>query len=137
MGGIIWIGVGFAALKTPSIFWNSLFFSLTGGALVVAVLLAAYHEGKSRAFWLGFAVLGWGHFLLAFWGNEVPFLLTDYALKYVQERVIGLQESTRGGGFLDLDGICRQIALSMITLLIAFIGGHATARIFAARGGPT
>src|SRR4051794_10105604 len=92
MGGILWIGVGLAALKIPSIFWNSLVFSVTGGALAVAVLLAAHHEAERREYWLGFAVLGWGHFLLAFWGNEVPFLLTDYALKWLQERVIGLQE---------------------------------------------
>jgi hypothetical protein len=135
MGGIAWVGVGLAALKTPSIFWNSLCFSMTGGALVVAILLFVYHEGRSRAFWIGFAVLGWGHFLLAFSGEEVPFLLTEYALKYVQEQVIGLQEPMSGGGFLDIDGIRRQIALSMVTLLIAFIGGHATARIFAARDG--
>jgi hypothetical protein len=134
MGGIIFLGVSLAALKNPSIFWNSLFFSVTGGTLVVSILCAAYREGKERTFWLGFAVLGWGHFLLAFWGNEVPYLLTDYALKSLQE-VIGLRESM-GGGTLDLDGISRQIALSIVTLVVAFLGGHITARIFAARVAP-
>jgi hypothetical protein len=133
MIGIIFFGVSLAALKDSSIFWNSLFFSMTGGMLVVSILFAVYQEERERAFWLGFAVLGWGHFLLAFWGNEVPFLLTDYALKSLQEQVIGLRESTNGGGVLDLDGISRQIALSIVTLVIAFLGGHVTARIVAAR----
>lgn len=133
MGGIVFIAVSVTALKDPSIFWNSLFFTVTGGTLVLSILCTAFQRGPRRAYWVGFAVLGWGHFLLAFWGNEVPFLLDDFAIKYLQERVIGLREPMSGGGFLDHDGIARQIGLSIVTLLVAFIGGHTTARIVAAR----
>jgi hypothetical protein len=133
MVGISYVGLILAALKSPSILWNSAFFSLTGGMLAIAILCLAYHEGVSRAFWLGFCVLGWGHFLLAFWGNEVPFLLTDYAVKYVQEQWIGLRYPTMGGSNLDVDRIRRQIVLSVLSLLIALVSGFVTARVFAAR----
>jgi hypothetical protein len=47
----------------------------------------------------------------------------------------GLRGPTSGGGMLDIDGIRRQMALSMVTLQVASVGDHATARIFAARDG--
>jgi hypothetical protein len=69
-------------------------------------------------------------------GNSLepdPYLLTDYATKHIQERVIGLSDSASGAGMFDIDGISRQITLSILTLLIATFGGSITARIFAAR----
>jgi hypothetical protein len=129
------LGVGIAALKSPSILWNSVCFSAAGGTLVGSLLCIAYQEGSARAFWLGFAVLGWGHFLLSFWGKEVPFLLTEFAVKSLQEEVIGLQFMTggSGGAMTDFDAIRRQIALSLMTLLVAFIGGKVTSLVFARR----
>jgi hypothetical protein len=47
----------------------------------------------------------------------------------------GLRGPTSGGGMLDLDGIRRQMALSMVTLRVASVGGHATARIIVAPDG--
>jgi hypothetical protein len=134
MVGIAYLGLSLAALKNPTILWNSALFSLTGGIFVVAVLCANYHEGGRRDFWLGFSVFGWGHFLMAFWGNEVPYLLTDYAIKHVQEQWIGVGYPTSGGTMLDVDGLRRQIVLSALSLLIALVGGFVIARVFAGRG---
>ncbi len=60
------VAVSCAALMYPSIWWASL--CLTGAVIVdlVAVLGAVYRRGSARAFWVGFAVMGWAYLLLVF-----------------------------------------------------------------------
>jgi hypothetical protein len=43
-------------------------FGLTWLALAASILLALYRDGQARAFWVGFAVLGWLYLLLPLFG---------------------------------------------------------------------
>src|SRR4051794_39058636 len=40
---------------------TNVFFMLTAGILVIATLITFFREGRTRARWLGFALLGWLH----------------------------------------------------------------------------
>ncbi len=60
LGAILFVAVGFAALREADELWDSWLFSLTLGLLLVAVLLAIDRTGARRPFWIGFALFGWG-----------------------------------------------------------------------------
>ncbi len=72
----------FAALRTSSPYWASAMVSLTVVVLLGSV--AASLRGRHRAFWSGFAIFGWGYFLLTFTSpfRDVvrPHLLTSVAI---------------------------------------------------------
>ena len=58
---------------------------LTLGAFALAVLAVVYRRGERRAFWLGFALFGWGYMALtagAWWdrGADRPTLITSLIL---------------------------------------------------------
>lgn len=79
MAFILVIACGFAALRNPSLLMASTVYTTTWAILLVAILCAIYHDGPKRYFWMGFAIFGWGHFLLSFPSaiaqGSVPFLL--------------------------------------------------------------
>src|SRR5687767_7080332 len=53
------VAVACVALRNATATWAS---SLLGAALVLlaaSLLLAAFRDGRSRAFWIGFATVGW------------------------------------------------------------------------------
>jgi len=58
-------GLAFAALRSASDLWFSAFYTATTLLLLWSVLEARFRRGGERAFWFGFAVFGWGFFLLA------------------------------------------------------------------------
>ncbi len=73
LGLLAWIallGVGLAALRSPSPLWAAFIFSVALATLTISVLAAVYRRGRRRAFWVGFATCGWAYFLLTF-GPEV------------------------------------------------------------------
>ncbi len=55
---VLFVAVGFAALRESSDLWESGVFSLTLGILVMSILIAIHRTGSKRASWLGFALLG-------------------------------------------------------------------------------
>ena len=58
-GVVLFAAVGFAALRSSSAGWDSAVF---GGALVIltgSLVLAVQRRGRSRAYWVGFAIVGW------------------------------------------------------------------------------
>lgn len=76
IAGVVACGVAFAALRTGSDYWLSAFYTMTVGLLLGAVIAARYRRGRGRAFWFGFAVFGWGLFLLGsnVWIPQIDFL---------------------------------------------------------------
>jgi hypothetical protein len=60
------IGVGLAALNSPSDVKAGILVAATLAALLAAVLGVVYREGESRAFCLGAAVFGGAYFAVAF-----------------------------------------------------------------------
>lgn len=54
------VTVAFAALRNASPAWAGSILLLTLGLLAVAVLGVIYRREERRAYWLGFALFGWG-----------------------------------------------------------------------------
>jgi hypothetical protein len=78
---IVYCGVGFAALHSPSWLWASVLFSIMVGALAAITLAAVYRRGERRAFWAGFAFCGWLYLVLSTYpwlsSNQNPFIITS------------------------------------------------------------
>jgi hypothetical protein len=58
MAAVIFIELGFAALRSASPLWASAVFTLTVAVLLVAVLGAMARRGRARMTWAGFALFG-------------------------------------------------------------------------------
>lgn len=56
------VGLGTYALIYATTFWAVLAYTLCVILLFSAILLAVAASGRSRFFWLGFALFGWGYF---------------------------------------------------------------------------
>lgn len=61
--------VGCAALANPTDVWSLIVTNSCFAVLSVAVLAAIYGYAGCRAFWVGFAVIGWGYLAVG-WRNE-------------------------------------------------------------------
>lgn len=93
IGLVALFAVTFAALRTSSPYWAAAMVSLT--VLVLLGSVTASIWGRHRARWSGFAIFGWGYFVLAFCSpfREVvrPHLLTSVAIvesyRYVHPQV--------------------------------------------------
>jgi hypothetical protein len=72
MALVVFVGVGFAALRDPSVWWVGVVLACLIGLLLTACVGAMYRTGRERAFWLGIVVFGGGYLLLA------SVLSTDY-----------------------------------------------------------
>jgi hypothetical protein len=92
LGAILFVAVGFAALREADELWDSWLFSLTLGLLLFAVLLAAHRTGDRRAFWIGFTLFGWGYLSFTLIPSTEPKLISTKALAYLQQlRIFGIR----------------------------------------------
>jgi hypothetical protein len=65
MALVLLAGLGFAALRDPSMWWVGAVVGCLIGLLLTACVGAIYRTGRDRAFWLGIVVFGGGYLLLA------------------------------------------------------------------------
>jgi hypothetical protein len=89
LGVIFVLGVGFAALRESNDLWESRLFTVTLAVLLVSILLAVHRSGARRAFWIGFALLGWGYLTLSLIPLIEARLLTTKGLAYLDSKVPG------------------------------------------------
>jgi hypothetical protein len=90
LGAIVFVAVGLAALREADVLWDSWLFSLTLGLMLFAVLLAAHRTGDRRAFWIGFALFGWGYLSSSLIPSTESRLITTKALAYLhQANILG------------------------------------------------
>jgi hypothetical protein len=88
MAAVIFIGLGFAALRSTSLLWASAVFTLTVAVLSAAILGAMARRGRARMTWAGFALFGWIYFGTTFgpWadgnGVKAPPYVTRWVLDY-------------------------------------------------------
>ena len=61
LGVVAFVAVGIAALRSGSDLWAATIFTLTAATLASAVLVSIHRQGRTRAFWFGFALFGWLH----------------------------------------------------------------------------
>ena len=62
---VAWACVGAFALLNASRIWVTVVYSVTVTALLIALLALPCQPSPRRAFWLGFAIFGWGYLLIA------------------------------------------------------------------------
>jgi len=86
---ILFVGVGFAALRESSDLWDSGLFTVTLGILLTSILLAVHRQESKRAFWLGFALFGCGYLGLSLVQPIESRLITTKALTYLDSKVPG------------------------------------------------
>ena len=86
---VLFIGVGFAALRESNDLWDSGVFTLTLGVLLISILLAVHRTESRRAFWLGFALFGWIYLGLSLVPSIESRLITTKALAYLDSKVPG------------------------------------------------
>jgi hypothetical protein len=86
---VLVLGVGIAALREASDFWNSGVFTVALGVMVVSVFLAIHRSDSRRAFWLGFALFGGGYLALSLVPSIESRLMTTKALAYLDSKVPG------------------------------------------------
>jgi hypothetical protein len=93
MAAVIFIGLGFAALRSASLLWVSAVFTLTVTVLLAAILGAMARRGRARMTWAGFALFGWIYFGTTFgpWadgnGVKAPPYMTRWVLDYPAARL--------------------------------------------------
>jgi hypothetical protein len=64
-------------------------FTLTLTILLISILLTIHRTGSRRAFWLGFALFGWGYLALSLIPSIESRLMPTKALTYLDSRVPG------------------------------------------------
>ena len=86
---VLFVAVGFAALRESNETWNSGVFTLTLAALLISILLAVHRTESRRAFWIGFALFGWIYLGLSLVPSIEYRLLTTKGLAYLDSKVPG------------------------------------------------
>src|SRR5271157_4920461 len=98
---VLLLGVGFAALRESNETWDSSIFTLTLGVLLISILLAIHRSGSSRAFWLGFALLGSAYLGLSLFPSIESRPITTKALAYLDSKVP--RSTPAGFAYADFD----------------------------------
>ena len=86
---VLFVAVGFAALRESNDLWDSGLFTLTLTVLLVSMLLAIHRTEARRAFWIGFALFGWIYLGLSLVPSIESRLLTTKAIAYLDSKVPG------------------------------------------------
>jgi hypothetical protein len=68
IGIVAVIALGLAGMLSASRLWLTLASTVTLALLLAALLASWLFSGKDRAFWVGFALFGWTHLIMANWG---------------------------------------------------------------------
>jgi hypothetical protein len=88
LGAILFVGVGIAALREADELWDRWLSYLALVLLLDAVLLAALRTGDRRAFWIGFALFGWGYSGLSLVPSTQPRLIATKALLHLHQSTL-------------------------------------------------
>jgi hypothetical protein len=140
--------MAFAALRSASDLWFSAVYTFTVVLLLLTVIVARFRRGDEKAFWFGFAVFGWGFFLLGFglWINPLanfefeegepsrlnPNLLTSKAIFLLVTHLRKHADELE-----DIEKITWNtigIAHLLITMVLAICGGMIGALVRRRRG---
>jgi WD40 repeat protein len=95
LGLVLFVAVAFAALRQADELWDSALFSLTVGLLLTSVLLTIHRTGRKRAFWLGFALLGWTYLIASLIPPVESRLLTTTGLAHLDSIIPGRDPAVR------------------------------------------
>jgi hypothetical protein len=126
MSAVSIAALGLTALRSASDTWSGATLLATCGVLGLAVVGAVGRGAAERAWWLGFALFGWGYIAIAFWSPvDATRLPTFTILEYVC-KTAGITVPTIGQRFRTNAGIdpsFLRIAHCLWALLAASLGG--------------
>jgi hypothetical protein len=129
---VLVVGVSVAALRSASGVWAALLFTLTLAVLAVAPLGVVYRRARSRAFWLGFGLFGWGYLALCY-GPAIgeatrPNLATTALLDDLRGRIgpaqPQMQWATTGSSIVFLDAATGLATTQNPT--VSYVAGSST-----------
>jgi len=127
MGAVLIVAVGLAALRSASDTWAGVIFLSTCGVLALAVVGILCRREAERAWWLGFALFGWGYMALAFWPSDIPRVprLPTMTLLEWLSRKVGLQPQVIDGdpGLGGFGGTAGGTSSGMQSIGVAMMGG--------------
>jgi hypothetical protein len=106
----------------------------TALALSLAIVAAVYVSGKWRAFWVGFAIVGWIQFLIGVLDSVRPFNrgISQQSLSALYELVASADSGIAGPAFAGFAIILHCI----VTAMVAMLGGYVAMRFDARRQPP-
>jgi hypothetical protein len=109
MGIVVVAAIGLAALRNASDNWAGVMLLLTCGTLALAIVGVVCRTEGERAWWLGFALFGWGYLALAFWSWHhagIPSLPTlDWLIALTATLGANPQPMGPGGGIGGMGGM--------------------------------
>src|SRR4051812_5876178 len=137
MGLVLVASIGLAALRSGSETWAGVLFLVTCGVLALAVVGVACRGAGERAWWIGFALFGWGYLALAYWCSApTPRLPTIALLSALKGGTVPLPQPRSpnggmGGGMVVgcffagavADPPYWDVGHSLCSLLAAALGG--------------
>jgi hypothetical protein len=151
------VAVGLAAIRSGSPAWSGAMFSIMAFAMISSLLGVALTRGLRRAYWSGFALLGWSYLILVYvpWLHENvgQFLLAPHLFEELDAVIHpgGAGENVSMGGFRSMalfgggamagGGVAdltpfQRIGLALEALLWAYLGGWAAHAFASHRGQP-
>ncbi len=113
MGVVLVAAIGLAALRDATETWAGAMLLVTCGILALAVVGVVCRTESERAWWLGFALFGWGYLALAFWSwdnDRSPRLPTLVWLDTLGTK-LGLPARAVGGGMGGMGGGMRSTGI--------------------------
>jgi hypothetical protein len=161
MGVVLVAAIGMAALRSASETWAGVLFFSACGAFTLAIVGIIYRGQAERAWWLGFALFGWGYLAAAFWPMDhfrLPVLPTAALLESLSSALgvdsqgtssgpstvgmgsVGRLQSFRrvmvspfvvGSAATGVDRSFQQVGHSLLALVFAIVGGTLAAILFA------
>ena len=91
---ILICGVGLAALKESTEWWEKGTFSVTVLCLLTSVLLAIHGAGERKAFWIGFALFGFVYLGLSLIPPAESRLISSQGLAWLRSKLPGQKPQT-------------------------------------------
>ena len=149
LGVILFLAVGFAALRESNDYWDSGLFTLTLGVLLVSVLLSIHRSEAKEAFWIGFAPFGWVYLGLSLVPSIESRQLTTKGLAYLDSILPGrtlrvsnlvLTGTASGGSGSQIQSVAFTIdgtKLATSNQCVVRVWDAATGRLLSGWGGTT
>jgi hypothetical protein len=126
MGAVVVAALGLTALRADSAIWAGVTLLWTSGVLCLAIVGVVCRRGAERAWWLGFALFGWGYLAAAFWSErnffeELPTAILVQAVSARIDPALGQSAGAPGGRALGLS--VERVAHYLWALVAAILGG--------------
>ena len=139
MAVVLYVGLGFAALRNADEFWASATFTLAVVTISAAGVGATARKGRARTPWIGFMIFGWAYLLIdllpsrpngSFADGPIPqpLLLIESVIEMLQSYINSSAMKlapipTRGGlSLYPYDQISHSLGIIVFGLIGAVLG---------------